>query len=54
MQSLKNLDWFECYLYTFAEKSSNINTIAVLRLDDNENGINVLSQNGFTIVESFK
>ncbi len=42
------------YLYTFAEKSSNANTIAVLRLDDNENGIKVLSQNGFTILESFK
>ena len=42
------------YLYTFAEKSLNINTIAVLSLDDNENGIKVLSQNGFTIVESFK
>lgn len=42
------------YLYTFAEKSSNISTIAVLSLDDNENGIKVLSQNGFTIVESFK
>jgi hypothetical protein len=42
------------YLYTFAEKSSEANTIAVLRLDDNENGINVLRQNGFQIVESFK
>ncbi len=41
------------YLYTFAEKSSNANTIAVLRLDDNENGIKVLNQNGFNIVESF-
>ena len=40
------------YLYTFAEKSSN-NIVAVLRLDDNENGIKVLNQNGFTIVESF-
>jgi hypothetical protein len=42
------------YLYTFAEKSSEANTIAVLRLDNNENGIKVLSQNGFHIVESFK
>jgi hypothetical protein len=41
------------YLYTFAEKSSNGNIIAVLRTDDNENGIKVLNQNGFTIVESF-
>ena len=41
------------YLYTFAEKSSNVNTIAVLRLDDNENGIKVLNQNGFKVVESF-
>lgn len=42
------------YLYTFAEKSSNISTVAVLRLDDNENGIKVLKQNGFNIVESFE
>jgi len=41
------------YLYTFAEKSSNANTIAVLRLEDNENGIKVLNQNGFNIIESF-
>lgn len=41
------------YLYTFAEKSSNGNIIAVLRTDDNENGIKVLNQNGFAIVESF-
>ena len=42
------------YLYTFAEKSSNANTIAVLRLEDNENGIKVLNQNGFKVVKSFK
>jgi hypothetical protein len=42
------------YMYTFAEKSTEANTIAVLRLDDNENGIKVLSQNGFQFVESFK
>jgi hypothetical protein len=42
------------YLYTFAEKSSNANTIAVLRLEDNENGIKVLNQNGFKVVEDFK
>ena len=42
------------YLYTFAEKSSNLSTIAVLRLDDNENGIKVLNKNGFNVVESFK
>jgi len=42
------------YLYTFAEKSSNVNTVAVLRLDDNENGIKVLGENGFTIVEGFR
>lgn len=42
------------YLYTFAEKSSNVNTIAVLRLDNNENGIKVLNQNGFKVVDSFK
>ena len=41
------------YLYTFAEKSSDVSTIAVLRLDDNENGIKVLTQNGFIVVESF-
>ena len=41
------------YLYTFAEKSSNVNTVAVLRLDDNENGIKVLIDNGFKVVESF-
>ena len=42
------------YLYTFAEKSSDVSTIAVLRLDDNENGIKVLKQNGFNIIESFE
>jgi len=42
------------YLYTFAEKSSNVNTVAVLRLDDNENGIKVLTHNGFKVVDSFK
>jgi hypothetical protein len=42
------------YLYTFAEKSSDVSTVAVLRLDDNENGIKVLKQNGFNIVESFE
>ena len=42
------------YLYTFAEKSSNVSTIAVLRLDDNENGIKVLNQNGFKDVEKFE
>jgi len=42
------------YLYTFAEKSSGVSTVAVLRLDDNENGIKVLKQNGFNIVESFE
>ena len=41
------------YLYTFAEKSSNANIVVVLRLDDNENGIKVLNQNGFKVVESF-
>jgi len=41
------------YLYTFAEKSSELSTIAVLRLDDNENGIKFLTQNGFKVVESF-
>jgi len=41
------------YLYTFAEKSSNANIVAVLRLDDNEIGIKVLNQNGFKVVESF-
>jgi hypothetical protein len=40
------------YLYTFADKSSN-RTVAVLRLDDNENGIKVLTDNGFTVLESF-
>jgi len=41
------------YLYTFAEKSSNANIIVVLRLDDNDNGIKVLNQNGFKVIESF-
>ena len=41
------------YLYTFAEKSSNANIVAVLRLDNNENGIKVLNQNGFKVIESF-
>ena len=41
------------YLYTFAEKSSVASTVAVLRLDDNENGIKFLSQNGFKVIESF-
>lgn len=41
------------YLYTFAEKSSNLSTIAVLRLDDNENGIKILKKTGFNVVESF-
>ncbi|MBY9012552.1 MAG: hypothetical protein KGD70_09285 [Candidatus Lokiarchaeota archaeon] len=42
------------YMYTFAEKSTEANTIAVLSLDDNENGIKVLRQIGFQVVESFK
>jgi len=42
------------YMYTFAEKSSEVGTVAVLRLDDNTNGIKVLNQNGFQVVESFK
>lgn len=42
------------YLYTFAEKSSNINTVAVLRLDDNYNGIKVLKENGFSVIEDFE
>ncbi|MFX0074043.1 MAG: ACT domain-containing protein [Candidatus Hermodarchaeota archaeon] len=42
------------YLYTFAEKSSKVNTVAVLRLDDNENGVKVLIKNGFDVLERFE
>ncbi|GAG56710.1 unnamed protein product [marine sediment metagenome] len=42
------------YLYTFAEKSSEPRTMTVLRLDDNENGIEVLKKNGFDVVEDFE
>lgn len=42
------------YLYTFAEKSSEARTVTVLRLDDNENGIEVLKKNGFDVVEDFE
>lgn len=39
------------YMYTFAEKSSEISTMTVLRLDDNEKGINVLKEHGFEVME---
>jgi len=42
------------YLYTFAEKSSEPRTMTVLRLDDNENGAEVLKKNGFDVVEDFE
>jgi len=42
------------YLYTFAEKSSEPITMTVLRLDDNENGFEVLKKNGFDVVEDFE
>ncbi|GAG82768.1 unnamed protein product, partial [marine sediment metagenome] len=31
-----------------------ISTMTVLRLDDNEKGINVLKEHGFEVVEDFK
>jgi hypothetical protein len=42
------------YLYTFSENSDKPRTITVLRLDDNENGIKVLEEHGFDVVEEFK
>ena len=42
------------YMYTFAEKVSEISTMTVLRLDDNEKGINVLKEHGFEVVEDFE
>ena len=42
------------YMYTFAEKVSEISTMTVLRLDDNEKGIDVLKEHGFEVVEDFK
>ena len=42
------------YLYTFAEKSSETRNVTVLRLDDNENGFEVLKKNGFDVVEDFE
>ena len=42
------------YMYTFAEKSSEISTMTVLRLDDNEKGINVLKEHDFEVVEDLK
>ncbi len=41
------------YMYTFAEKTSEISTLTVLRLNDNEKGINVLKEHGFEVVEDF-
>jgi len=42
------------YMYTFAEKTSEISTITVLRLDDNEKGIKVLKEHGFEVMEDFE
>ena len=42
------------YLYTFAEESSEIRTMTVLRLDDNEKGIKVLKKESFEVVEDFE
>ena len=42
------------YMYTFAEKASEISTMTVLRLDDNEKGTNVLKEHGFEVMEDFK
>jgi len=39
------------YLYTFA---SETRTVTVLKLDDNENGFEVLKKNGFDVVEDFE
>jgi len=41
-------------MYTFAEETSEISTMTVLRLDDNEKGTNVLKEHGFEVVEDFK
>ena len=42
------------YMYTFAENSSEISTMTVLRLDDNEKGIEVLTEHGFEVVDDFR
>jgi hypothetical protein len=42
------------YMYTFAEKASEISTVTVLRLDDNAKGVNVLKEHGFEVLEDFK
>lgn len=42
------------YLYTFAEESSENRTMTVLRLDDNQHGIEVLKKKGFDVVEDFE
>jgi len=42
------------YLYTLAEKTSETRTVTVLRLDDNENGFEVLKKNDFDVVEDFE
>ena len=53
-KTLGNFDVNIEYMYTFAEKSSEISTMAVLRLDDNEKGINVLKEHDFEVMEDFK
>jgi hypothetical protein len=39
------------YLYTYSEHFSQSKTITVLRLDDNEKGIEVLKNNGFEVLK---
>lgn len=39
------------YLYTFSENSDHPRTITVLRLDNNESGMEILEKNGFEIVK---
>ncbi len=42
------------YMYTFAEKASEISTLTVLRLDNNEKGIEVLKEHGFEVMEELE
>ena len=42
------------YLYTFSENSDHPRTITVLRLDNNESGMEILEKNGFEVVKGIK
>jgi hypothetical protein len=39
------------YLYTYSEHFSPLKTVTILRLDDNEKGIEVLKNNGFEVLK---